>query len=113
MRSLAVAVGFLFLPGPALSAPAAAEPPPREAAATGIRLGKPFLQLVRRYGAPTRVQPVRLFGTEPGVEEQKAVMWVYERRTGDVLEFVLDARGVLVQSTHRSPELKKYRVVPD
>lgn len=111
---LAVIAGVCFAAAPAC--PAFSETPPKEEKARPtiptppVRVGKPFLEMVRRYGRPSRIEKVQLKAQDPGVADQSGALWIYTRPTSE-LEVLIDSQGRVLQSTERATELGRYNII--
>lgn len=88
--------------------PAAPDPPiPNRT----IRLGQPFLQVIRTYGQPSRTRAVELVPIAGG-KATSATIWIYERPTGVTLEILLGEDGKVLQIITRSKTLDQLRIEP-
>jgi len=88
-----------------------AQEPAAPPAAPTVRLGRPFLQVIRSYGQPSRVRSVELVPVAGG-KATPAVVWIYERPGDVTLEFLIGEDGKVLQITTRSKGLDQFRIEP-
>jgi hypothetical protein len=97
------------LPKAVAPRPAPAKP---EATASGVRLNRPFLDVIRLHGAPSSVKTVRLIAIAPGLKDTEGIMWIYVRPDGSQLEFIIGDDGKVLQATTRSKTIQQFNVEP-
>lgn len=113
-RALLVGVGLLLLAvassNGADALPDDGKGPVRDLAG---HVGRPFLQVIRRYGKPSTVTSVRLVAVAPGVKDAIEFQWVYRQPTGGQVTFLIGEDGRVLEAIARGAESKRYRVEPE
>jgi hypothetical protein len=90
---------------------ALAQEPAAPPTACTVHVGRPFVQVIRSYGQPSRVRSVELVPVAGGKATQ-AVVYIYERPGDVILEFLIGAEGKVLQNTTRTKALDQFRIEP-
>jgi hypothetical protein len=74
-----------------------------------VRLGQPYLEVIRKYGQPSRVRSAELVPIAGG-KPTPVTLWIYDRPMDRTIEFLLGEGGKILQTTVRTKSLEQYRL---